>query len=192
MKAKQLSFTGDEFKKHKGFGGSLLRIKRNRIARPLSFRHPMHLILKSSQARGRWSFLLPRNRKIVDRTLHQMSVRYGVRVLRSGNAGDHLHLLLKFPSRPAYLAFVRALTGSMVRRICGTSTLAQRFFDFRPFTRVVNGGTRDFKTALAYVELNELEGRGQPYSKQRLRAQIETSILVPTSSPRLRRQGERP
>lgn len=169
MRAKQMSFSGTEFKKYHAFGGTLLRDKRNRVARPVSTRHPIHLILKSSQARGAWSFLQPRNRKILDRTLAQMSERYGVRVLKTGNAGNHIHLLLKFSSRTSYLIFIRVLTGTMVRRICGIRALDRKFFDFRPFTRIVEGGLRGFRIAWAYIHLNELEGRGQSYSKNRTR-----------------------
>lgn len=169
MRANQLSFSGSEFRKHKAFGGSLLRKKCNQVARPISCRHPMHVILKSSAARGAWSFLLPKNRQILDNTLKQMGRRYGVRIIGSGNAGNHLHLLIKCSNRTSYLSFIRALTGTMVRRICGTGALARRFFDFRPYSRVVSGGGRDFFIARAYVHLNELEGRGRRYSKKRLK-----------------------
>ena len=89
----------------------------------------------------------------------------GVRILQTGNAGYHLHLLLKFSNRTCYLAFIRSLTGTMVRRICGPSALALQFFDFRPFSRLVSGGRRDFLTTRAYVELNEREGRGHALSE---------------------------
>ena len=162
-------------KKASAFGGSLLRNKKNRHARPLSTKHPIHLVIKSSQAKGAWSFLMSRNRRSLERTLKQMAKRYSIRVLEIGNSGNHCHFLLRITNRHLYKSFIRVFTGTIVRRICGAAKLPKRFFDFRPFSRGVIG-CRGYQIARDYVWLNHLEGLGiiqsrkmkQITSKQRI------------------------
>lgn len=166
---RQLKFDDPRLKKMKAFGGSLLRNKKNRTARPLSAKHPLHIVLKSSQASGAWGFLQPRNRKVIERTLKQMTKRYGVRLIEVGICQNHFHLLVRFQSRRLLIHFLRVVTGTMVRRICGKQKLAKRFFDFRPFSRIVES-FRGYKIAKDYVFLNHLEGLGIiPYQQSRTR-----------------------
>ena len=172
-----MSFLDPRLGKAAAFGGTLLRQKKNRYARPLSTKLPIHLVIKSSQAKGGWSFLLPRNRRILENTLKLMAKLYGVRVLEVGNSGNHCHFLLRISNRQLYKSFIRAFTGTMVRKICGTAKLARRFFDFRPFSRVVIGW-RGYQIARDYVWLNHLEGLGVIPS----RSQAKTVHLITNSS----------
>lgn len=157
----------DLLKNHpKAYGGELLKTRKGRSqGRPLATKHSIHLVLKSSQAKGEWSFRRPKNRVIVQALLRKFSERYGVRILSFANVGNHLHLHLQLTHRAGYRPFIRALTGAIAMAISGVNRWNKRagsnlkFWDYRPFTRVVIGfravlGLRD------YIKINQLEGAG--------------------------------
>lgn len=94
--------------------------------------------------------------------------------------GNHLHLQIKLTSRDAYKAFIRAITAAIAMAVTGASRwkpLKQdargRFWDYRPFTRIVVG-IREFINLQNYIEINQLEGLG--YSR------IEARIIVSENS----------
>jgi len=52
----------------------------------------------------------------------------------------------------------------------GHKKLKERFFDQRPFTRIVNGWTRAYSAAKDYVVLNQMEAAGIiPHNRNRKR-----------------------
>ena len=82
------------------------------------------------------------------------------------NVGNHLHLHIKLSHRYSYTPFIRAVTAAIAMAVTGASRwrpLAElcdgRFWDFRPFTRVVTG-FKDHLGLKKYIELNQLEGAG--------------------------------
>lgn len=165
----QISFDDPRLKKISAFGGTLLKKKKNRHARPLCTKRTIHLILKSSQAIGPNSFLASRNTKRIQELCFETAAKYGIKIYEYGNAGNHLHLLIKLSNRYTYYAFIRNLTGTMVKKIMGAGKLAKKFWDYRPFSRVVEW-FKAYKIAKDYVLLNQLEGLGIiPYQPQRLR-----------------------
>jgi hypothetical protein len=106
--------------------------------------------------------------------------RHGVKVYRVANAGNHLHLLVRFTKRRGLQNFLRGSCGLIARKVLGaergrasgkTTTSdapqtinrslkqGQRFWSQRPFTRIVSWG-KDFNSVLAYVKLNSLEALG--------------------------------
>lgn len=156
----QQKFGLESFKTSKCYGGALRKKAKNRGARPLCTKRSIHLILWSSAAKGERSFL--RNRKLIERTLSKIAKRFGVKIYRTGNAGNHLHLVVKLTNRYLYSGFIRALTGALALKL-------KIKWDFRPYTRIIEWG-RDFKRACEYVFLNQLEGAGViPYQRNRLR-----------------------
>lgn len=165
------------------YGGTLRRKKTRRGARPVSRRHALHMVFKSSQAKGPISFLHPRSRVILHRTLRQMALRYGLRIHEVGICGNHFHLLVRFHHRRFLLAFNKVFTGTLVKRLCGSAKLERRFFDFRPFTRVVES-RRGYEVARDYVILNQLEGLGIiPYQRERTRSAWWRHHLRPEHPP---------
>jgi REP element-mobilizing transposase RayT len=138
----------------KEFGGSLLAGKR-KIARPLSVKKPIHLVLKSTGS----SCFNPGNRRL-EFLIRSHANKYGIKLYAISLNWSHIHLLIRLPSREAYLAFIRTITSLMVSllsKIKGKNL--KGLFDLRPFTRIVSWG-REFNTVIAYHELNQLEGRG--------------------------------
>jgi REP element-mobilizing transposase RayT len=165
------------------FGGAMLQ-NRRRSMRPLSTREAIHLVMRSSYAHGPFCFLKSGRRKVVGFILLQVAKKYGARVYHFAIAGNHIHILLKIGHRSLYRAFVRVLSSKIAMFVMrGTfkafraahptgvgsepQGIGQKFWQFRPFTRVVHGG-RDFTTCVAYIEQNILEALGfVPYKPRR-------------------------
>ncbi|RYZ83546.1 MAG: hypothetical protein EOP06_19775, partial [Proteobacteria bacterium] len=89
----------DRFRSELRFGGSLTRKLIGRTARPISSKDPMHLVLKSNKATGRFSFGHKSNVRKVNDLVRSQCKKYGVKLIEYSNNFNHLHLLLKFPSR---------------------------------------------------------------------------------------------
>lgn len=133
------------------------------MARPISTKKPMHLVLKSSVAKGSNSFLAPQNNKKIKAHLVKLSRQFGVRIQNAANVGNHLHLVLKFSNRRRYKPFICALTGAIARTVIqqssGTLEKIDKFWDFRPFSRIVEG-LRAFQILRDYLLINRLQGSG--------------------------------
>jgi putative transposase len=159
----QLKFEDPKIKNELRFGGSLLKKAKNRHARPISSKDPMHLVLKSSKAKGRFSFG-HKNAARVKKIITSHCNRYGVKMIEYSNNFNHLHLMLKFPSRAIYLRFIRSITGHLALAVSGATKLKglkeifgkKGFWDARPFTRVIRS-FRGYRVARDYVTLNQLE-----------------------------------
>lgn len=146
---KQLSL----IKKEKtDFGGSLGKGKR-KSKRPLSTKKPMHLIIKSERARGKFAFN-PSDQKM-KMLIVQMANRFGIRLYTSAFNWSHIHLVIRIDSREQYNSFIRALTGAMVLKL----KASKGFFTFKPFTKIGTWG-RQFRSWLYYSEKNQLQAWG--------------------------------
>lgn len=137
----QLSFQNGMNK----FGGELQG--RRKSARPLSRKHVVHVVMKSSQARGLNSLSGPRHARMVRRVLRLQSKKTDVQILKTLNLGSYLHLTLKIPTRKAYADFIRAVSGLIARSILQkergeAKTLKSKpksagFWDSRPLTQIL-------------------------------------------------------
>ena len=135
----------------------------------------MHLVLRSSRARGAWSFKRPRNEAGIKRLTERFGLRYGVRVISMANVGNHLHLHIKLSNRRGYAPFIRALTGAIAMLVSGAKRdhgIEGKFWDYRPFTRVVVS-LKAFLNLRDYIAINRLEGFG--YRRDEARMIIERS-----------------
>jgi hypothetical protein len=156
---KQPHLPGFESLGIKEFGG--IHLKGNaRTQRPISTKRPMHLVMRSSLAKGDRSFLrrAAKIRGIVYATGHTQEVQ----ILRFANAGNHLHLIVLAKSRAAFQRFIRAISGLIARTTLGVergSAKGLKFWDALPFTRILEWG-RDLRQACAYVVQNTLEAIG--------------------------------
>jgi REP element-mobilizing transposase RayT len=163
---KQLKFLKNE---NKSYGGELLKTRKGRSTpRPLSTRETMHLVLRSSKAKGDWSFRTPKNAVAIGRILKKFSQKYGVQILNSANVGNHLHLHVKLAHRHGYRPFIRAVSAAIMMTVTGVNRwmmlkprpgIRFKFWDYRPFSRVVVG-LKSFLGLRDYVRINELEGLG--------------------------------
>jgi len=154
---RQLGFSfQNDYKKE--FGGSLLQGKR-KSARPLSTKKPIHLILKCS---GK-SVFNPSHRKLENLIRYQAN-KYGIKIYEIALNWSHVHLLVKLPSREAYVAFIRTITSLIVGVLSKTKgdlskNTLKGIFDLRPYTKILSWG-KQFQRVVEYVELNTLEALG--------------------------------
>jgi hypothetical protein len=168
-------------KERSSYGGILLKTRAGRRrGRPLSTKETMHLVLRSSKAKGDWSFRRSHNSARINQIIDKFSFRYGVRVISMANVGNHLHLQIKLSNRFGYRPFIRAVTGAIAMAITGRNRWnlsghklndRERFWDYRPFTRVVES----FKALLNlrdYVRINQLEGVGYRRTEARIMLQV--------------------
>jgi REP element-mobilizing transposase RayT len=145
----------------KEFGGSRLR-GNPREQRPIAVKRPMHLVMRSTLARGERSFLRKQNARRIETLVRKLGKEKGVNVYRFANSGNHLHFVVLPSSRPAFRAYVRAVSGLIARISLGVergTPKGLKFWDARPYTRIVEWG-RDFKSVCDYVLQNTLEAIG--------------------------------
>ncbi|MBC7465515.1 MAG: hypothetical protein H7256_05940, partial [Bdellovibrio sp.] len=114
------------------------------------------------------------------------ALKFGVRIYRQAINSNHIHLLLKITNRVLYRAFIKAVSGKIASHVMGEQSfklfsqarqglkalnkeygagdgsaerLSSSFWQFRPFSRLVNWGM-DFKTCAKYLRQNVLEALG--------------------------------
>ncbi|MCB0394079.1 MAG: transposase [Bdellovibrionales bacterium] len=149
------------------FGGVYLKNYNPKSERPLDSKKALHLVLKSSQAVGKRSFKSKENEGVVWQIIQTQAKNFGVKIYEYANSGNHLHLLIRVKNRWDYAAFIRSITG-LIARYVGRSEkgtpLKRKFWDARPFSRIVSFARREFRQARAYILRNTLEVIGwMPY-----------------------------
>lgn len=124
----------------------------------------MHLVLRSTRAKGGLSFKTAKNSKAISGIVGKFGKKYGVQIVSLANVGNHLHFQIKLGNRFAYKPFIRAITAAIAMAVSGVSRWnkgnGDKFWDRRPFTRIVDGGLRAILTLRDYIRLNQLEGFG--------------------------------
>ncbi|OFZ14866.1 MAG: hypothetical protein A2Z20_04560 [Bdellovibrionales bacterium RBG_16_40_8] len=168
------------------YGGMLRNRRCGRGRRPISIIYSMHIVLRSTLARGKWSFAGDQNREMIRYVLAKHATTCAVKLIATGNAGNHLHLRIQVASREQYIHFIRAVTGEIALKIkkiihperelarskkhelgCAPdessseqiSLKEKNFWDRRPFSSIV--GTLRYATRLTdYIKINQLEGNG--------------------------------
>jgi REP element-mobilizing transposase RayT len=151
-------------KQPSAYGGELLKTRKGRAtARPLSTKFTMHLVLRSSKAKGKMSF---RNfKKEITQILEKFGSKFGVTIVRFANVGNHIHLQIKLSNRFTYRPFIRAITAAIAIKVGGrnrwnsSEVKKGKFWDLRPFSRIVDS-FKGFLNLKDYIEINELEGFG--------------------------------
>lgn len=154
-------FSFQELRQKDFFGGSHVTGKR-KGGRPVVTKRPMHLVLKSSIARGKYSLLHKRNTKFISKLAASLFSRWSVRIFEFSNNGNHLHLLIQARDRKGFRGFVRGLSAMTVRHVTGCEKgrpFGKKFWDAIPFTRVIAWG-RSFLVAKNYVVQNQMEAAG--------------------------------
>jgi REP element-mobilizing transposase RayT len=152
-------------------GGDLALGKR-KIRRPIDPKQALHVVLRSSKAQGALSMLRPKNAEHIHQLTQKLSRRWGVRIYRYANVGNHIHLLVKVPSRAIWQRFIRELTGGIALIVTGAKKGAglernetgRGFWDRLVFTRIVGFG-RDFNGVMQYLIKNLFEAAGLPMKR---------------------------
>jgi REP element-mobilizing transposase RayT len=181
-------FSDNVFKASKEFGGSLHGKGNAKVARPLSTKQAMHVVLRSSLAKGNWSLRSAKNIKMVEQTLRKLAAQYGIKIYKFANVGNHIHLLIKLGNRFTFAPFIRAFAGIIAMKVTGAKKMsamksvlkthsalrdglipvADKFWDFRPWSRIVEWGIA-YSHVKSYVIQNEKEASGEVAYKPRSR-----------------------
>ncbi len=138
------------------FGGSLLNGSNPKHKRPLSSRKPIHLVLRANRS----VLALPRTFALVNQELENKAKRFGVRIYKVANVGNHLHIVIRLLKVHLWSQFIRALTGSIAKRLGALGLFTGRLWKHRPYTRVIADWNSSFRHTLRYVDLNQMEAAG--------------------------------
>ena len=104
--------------------------------------------------------LHPKNQDHVDQHTRQIAARHGVKIYRYSNVGNHLHLLVKTPTRIAFQRFLRELAGVIATLVTGAIKGSPgTFWDGLAYSRIVTWG-RDLKNLEQYFIKNIFEAAG--------------------------------
>lgn len=155
----------DLFSKDREYGprrwshGGATAQSRRKIARPLDRKKPVHLVMKSSYAKGGLSLLTAKNRLFVERTFRERARQFGITIQGFENVGNHLHAIVKFKRREHFQNFLRTVSALIARFVTGArrgKPFGKRFWNNLAFTRVVNG-LKDLRGLVTYFFKNEIE-----------------------------------
>jgi REP element-mobilizing transposase RayT len=141
-------------------GGDIGRGKR-KITRPFDPKRSMHVVLRSSQAQGKWSFLAKSNRTRIEVLVQVTAKKLGIKIYRYVNVGNHLHLLIQAKTRRDLQTFFRVISGRIACLVTGAKKTSRtgRFWDKLIYSRIVTWG-REFTTLKNYLFKNLLEAFG--------------------------------
>lgn len=142
--------------------------------RPLSSQKPIHVCFRSKFAKGKRTMLGVNKIKVNDLVV-KISKRYGVKLQKYVNVGNHLHLVVKLSggtmtSRRRFHSWIRLLTSRIAFEVGGSfkgnpfrDERGQRvkFWDAIPFSRIIHGRS-GWRTIDRYVLKNEFEAQGVP------------------------------
>ena len=126
-------------------GGDHTKGKR-KCRRPLDPKQALHVVMRSSVARGAHSMLHPKHCNHIERFTRELAERWGVRLYRYANVGNHIHLLVKVPSRAIWQRFMRELAGGIAIIVIAAkkgscpkpNDSGRGFWDHLVFTRIVH------------------------------------------------------
>lgn len=147
---------------HETEHGGDLGLGKRKQARPFSPKAAIHVVLRSSQACGKRSFLAKENRSWISQETQRIARLFHIRLYQEANSGNHIHLILRSKRKEAFQSFLRLLTGSIAMKIMRArkgSPNAVKFWNSIPYTRLVHWG-REYMTLRQYLLLNHLEGLG--------------------------------
>lgn len=110
---------------------------------------------------GEWSLL--KHSAGVEKILQGVAKKFGVRVHRFANVGNHIHLLVQVKRREDFQNFLRVFAQKVMFFVTKAKKgkPAGKFWSALAFSRVVEWG-RDWQNMLQYVQKNLLEARGLP------------------------------
>ncbi len=91
----------DFFKKQvvKTFGGQLLQNKR-KSKRPLSIKAPIHLVIKSENAKGNLSFV--NHQSAIIRAISAVSKKWNIMIYDKAVNFNHVHFVIRINSESSY------------------------------------------------------------------------------------------
>ena len=157
-------------------GGELRRKRAGRGKRPLSTKDSLHVVFKMNRTVYKRGLRHPKSFALSKRVIDRYAKRFFIKIIQLSIQGNHIHILIRAHRRSLFHHFFRVVAGQIAQGLGPSVTdtpkerqKREKFWEFRPFSRVVRGWTAE-KTVRNYLQLNEKEARGEiPYSKSRLK-----------------------
>ena len=173
----QTEFLKTPSKHRYSHGGTLRQLRQGRTSRPLSFKDPIHLVLKANKSHLKSGLRTYRRYFLILNIMETYRKRFFIKIDQFSIQNDHIHLLIKARRRSQYQSFFRVFAGQVAQQmekqglafVADTPRTKLKLWKYRPFTRVVRGW-RAYAVVRQYIELNEHEAlRRISYSKHRLK-----------------------
>ena len=178
-----------------------------KTTRPFTPKAPIHLVLKSSRAKGQWSMLHRKNKAKILSMIYVYADRFKVHVYRASNVGNHIHLLVKAEEKKNLQDYLRVLAGRIAVTVTGArkfvkqlddnptlkhapKSAKRKFWDFLFWSRLVNWGS-DFYNTSRYVLANELEEFSKEHREWLLNSWQITGASVPAHAATAQTRGNR-
>ena len=153
----------------KNFGGSLLK-GNARVKRVVPRNACLHVTLKSSLCKG--NLTMRKHDRKIQEIIYKQASRFGVKIYGLENVGNHIHILARFYSKHRYVPFIRSISSLIARLVLGFErgkARAIKFWDYRPFSRIVEWSQRQTITMKRYMAKN----RSDVLGKKRQQLEIE-------------------
>jgi len=116
----------------------------------------MHLVVRSTAAKGSRNFRQPHHFNRVNAILIKFAGKHGVHIWNHAVHTNHIHLHVQLSSPRGYKRFIRAVTSAIAWLVWKGR---KKFWDRRPFSRIVRG-RHEFAVMDDYIEINKIEVLG--------------------------------
>jgi hypothetical protein len=168
--------------------GGEIRKGERKLRRPFDPKRPLHLVLRSTRARGAWSMRQFSKGPVIQALVYRLAERNRIKIYEYANAGNHLHVLLKAKTHAGFKKFLRTLTALVARIVTGAKkgNPVGKFWDELAYTRLVNWGKHFFR-GRCYVIQNRLEAAGvigyRVRNERKRMTHLSCSSYRPTNGP---------
>ena len=164
-------------------GGELRRKRAGRGKRPLSTKDSLHVVFKINREAHRPGLRHYKSYALSTRVIDRYAKTFYIKIIQLSIQGNHIHILIRANKRSLFHHFFRVVAGQIAQGLGqrvtdtpGERQKGQKFWIYRPFSRVVKSWTAE-KTVRNYIRLNEKEACGEiPYSKSRLKGLMPEQI----------------
>ena len=122
----------------------------------------MHVILRSSIAKGKMSFLSKSHSRKILSIINKNRKRFGIRIYSISINSNHIHILLKLQYRNSFAKFMKSISSIIARFMLGVKkgkAKSKQFWDNRPYSRIVEWG-KAYYGVKAYILQNIKEAKG--------------------------------
>jgi len=158
--------------------GGISKPGKRKIARPFIRKKWMHLVLKSSKAKGSLSLLAKRNKAVVAKIVSEQARQCGAELKEQINMGNHIHIRIRFFERSQMRKYLRAVPGLIARHVLGAEKGAAKgkFWDGLAFTRVLDS-YNNFRLS-GYFRANVFERDFGPAARESALKDLEDWISL--------------
>jgi REP element-mobilizing transposase RayT len=98
----------------------------------------------------------------VNRIATSVARKYQVKLYEYANLGNQIHSVIKIPRGQTWAGLIRELTGriALYMKRNGRAVKGQKFWKYRPHTRLIQSWRQAFRAAKQYEVLNQLDAEG--------------------------------